>query len=164
MALMNCPHCGRMMATGTRCVHCGYDPTQEKKSQLIPCKACGKEISSAALSCPHCGEPTEYAQKLEREKENAKREIERGKSSERSALAVTAVFGAIFIIIGLVLIFMQTSTISHDLNVWYSDYDYKGSLSNHETQVLMLLGLGIVLAVIGVIDLIRVKIKYDKLK
>ena len=24
---------------------------------LVPCKACGKQISSRATRCPHCGDP-----------------------------------------------------------------------------------------------------------
>jgi predicted amidophosphoribosyltransferase len=29
---------------------------------LINCRACGREISSNATSCPHCGEPRPEAQ------------------------------------------------------------------------------------------------------
>lgn len=162
MGIMKCPHCGRMMREGENCVHCGYKSSPKMISKLIPCKVCGKEISVSALSCPHCGEPTEYARKLEFEKENRNKVIEKEKSDQKAALAVTAVFGVILLIIGLVLIIVQASTISHDLNGWY--YNYKGDLTSHETEVLLLLLLGIGSAVVGVIDLVRVKIKYDKLK
>jgi hypothetical protein len=26
-------------------------------TNLVPCKACGKQISSRATRCPHCGDP-----------------------------------------------------------------------------------------------------------
>ena len=32
---------------------------------LISCKECGKDISDKALTCPHCGAPTKYAQQKE---------------------------------------------------------------------------------------------------
>lgn len=33
-----------------------YD--EQTKPHLIPCVACGKQISSQAEACPHCGQPT----------------------------------------------------------------------------------------------------------
>ena len=31
---------------------------------LIYCTACGKQISSAARNCPHCGQPVEYIKRI----------------------------------------------------------------------------------------------------
>ena len=31
---------------------------------LIYCTACGRQISSAATNCPHCGQPVEYVKKI----------------------------------------------------------------------------------------------------
>ena len=35
-----------------------WDFSIQKKTKLIPCSACGKEISPNAESCPNCGQPT----------------------------------------------------------------------------------------------------------
>ena len=53
---------------------------------LIKCKECGKECSSSANACPHCGYDLKKALEQEVERESA-----------QFVLAVTAIIGFLFI-------------------------------------------------------------------
>ncbi len=63
--IMECPKCRSEYYVGdSECEKCGlifekYNQRQTIQSQklLHQCKACDKEISKNASSCPHCGEP-----------------------------------------------------------------------------------------------------------
>jgi len=81
MSIDTCPKCGSPRVPGPECPKCGVIYVraeqlayQEKRqdrqgqhavrSRLIPCAACGKEISKTAPSCPHCGEVINPAEKI----------------------------------------------------------------------------------------------------
>lgn len=62
---------------------------------LITCHECGKEISSEALTCPHCGAPSKRGEKLqELEEKNAV-----------SGKIGRVMLGIILILIGIALLY-----------------------------------------------------------
>lgn len=73
-----CPHCGAALGTlrDAFCSECrepldepppGLPAAQEQQAfraevaRLIPCSLCGRQISTKAESCPHCGHPNPTA-------------------------------------------------------------------------------------------------------
>lgn len=70
---------------------------------LITCEECGKEISSTAKTCPHCGHKTEYA------KESAK----------KLDYTVAMYICLAAIVIGAILLVPALITLMENLNDWY---------------------------------------------
>ncbi len=92
---------------------------------MIPCKECGKEISSEAEVCPHCGVKTNYGTT----------------KAEKTSWNRYGNVGFLMAVIGVCLFLWALFTFASDLsNTWY--YDYYGSLSDHEQFVLFMLSLG----------------------
>ena len=60
---------------------------------LVKCKACGKEISTEARICPHCGQPSEQQQKIQRAQD----------ANVQSNRVGCKVVGVIIMIIGFVI-------------------------------------------------------------
>ena len=67
---------------------------------LIKCSECGKEISSNARSCPHCGNPTQ----------NRKIDVDKEVSALKKVLIVGVIIFSIAIVGLLIGIFIQSHT------------------------------------------------------
>lgn len=90
---------------------------------LITCKECGKEISSTAESCPHCGHKTETA-------------TQNAQLKDRSIafyIAVAAVF------IGLFILIPALSTLMENYNDWY----FWNWYTDRSDEVVRNIGLGV---------------------
>lgn len=70
---------------------------------MITCKECGKEISSTAERCPHCGCKTRYGKETEDSKRNS------------TALWV----GLALVVIGAILFFPACMTMIEEADNWY---------------------------------------------
>jgi len=80
---------------------------------MIKCKECGKEISSLAEKCPHCGHMTRYGKEMNDKKGN------------KGAFYL----GAILMVIGLILFLSSLMVLLTNYNDWYfwhwdTDYAY----------------------------------------
>lgn len=68
-----------------------------ERMSLVKCKACGKEISTEARICPHCGQPSEQQQKIQRVQD----------VNVQSNRVGCVVVGVIMMIIGFVIFMSQ---------------------------------------------------------
>lgn len=70
---------------------------------LITCKECGKEISSTAESCPHCGHKTDIA----------------AVNAQKRDRGIAFYIGVAAICIGLFILIPALSTLMENYNDWY---------------------------------------------
>lgn len=90
---------------------------------LITCEECGKEISSTAKSCPHCGHRTAYAN------EHAK----------KMDLTVAMYICLAAIVIGAIVLFPALITLMENYNDWY----FWNWYTDRSDAVIRNIGLGI---------------------
>lgn len=97
---------------------------------MIKCRECGKEISSRAEACPHCGAKTRFGMN-----ENDKKQA-----------SVAAVILILVSVVGTIIFFSALMTMLRDINnydnPWVSGYNYKSPLTEHEVGVIMRLVFG----------------------
>lgn len=124
---------------------------------LINCKECGKEISTMAEVCPHCGSRTQHGKSI---------------AEKKSLLTKYAIWG-IFIVFGVVLLFGSFKPFAELLDEWENVkwwYDHCGNsfmeFVVHEREGIILLKLvaGIGLIIVGAISMCRIKGKADSIK
>ncbi len=92
---------------------------------MIKCRECGKEISSRAENCPHCGYKTRYG-RSEAENKNS---------------SVMAIVMLVLIVVGLIMVFVNVSTFIDDTDGW-GGYTYTAPLTDHEMGVVVGFAVG----------------------
>lgn len=90
---------------------------------LITCEECGKEISSTAKICPHCGHKTAYAN-------------EHAKKMDRTVAGYICLAA---IVIGLILLIPALITLMENYNDWY----FWNYYTERSDAVVRNIGLGI---------------------
>ena len=90
---------------------------------LITCKECGKEISSTAESCPHCGHKTETA----------------AKNAQLKDRSIAFYIALAAVCIGLFLLIPALSTLMENYNDWY----FWNWYTDRSDEVVRNIGLGI---------------------
>lgn len=118
---------------------------------LIKCKECGKEISSIAEKCPHCGYKTEYGDK----------------QSQTKATGIELLIYCILLLVGLVLVLWNIGTLIElfgrwsDIKDWYR-ISFFGYLSDKEQMgVFWKVFIGLILMVTCVFNINNI---YNRLK
>ena len=107
---------------------------------MIKCRECGREISSRAETCPHCGMKTRYARQMEEKKENS------------AAVIVSwaiSIIGTLVFAFGAMTMFQDISNY-HDL--WARGYNYQSPLSDHEVSVIMQMVVGAAMDIGGMVS------------
>lgn len=112
---------------------------------MIKCRECGKEISSRAEACPHCGAKTRFGRE----------------EAEKKQLTTASVIWMLLSAVGTILFVTALLTMMGDIsdyhNSWYGGYNYKSPLSDHEMGVVMRLIVGIALDIGGAVGFIKAK-------
>ena len=109
---------------------------------LIHCNECGKEISSQAETCPHCGYRTTHGQTVAAVK----------------GYAVNWVVAFIMVIVG---VFMMLANVSEYMDK--IDYMDKWKYFSDETQSsIQCFGIGVLLLIAGLVDMVIAAVKAKK--
>ena len=106
---------------------------------LVKCPECGREISSEALSCPHCGYPINKniaEQKSADEDKMLLKQYTEEFNSYASATTVCVTIGFLFIIIGVTMLVLGLT-----LDTGY-EYIF-------EILMYVFLPLGLIIAIVG---------------
>lgn len=109
---------------------------------LMICTECGKEISSTAVTCPHCGHKTAFATESAKKKDKA--------------LAVYICTGAA--LVGLFLLIPAMITLMQNYNDWY----FWNWYTERSDAVVRNIGLGIGLTGGGLGGLLGLRILAKK--
>ncbi len=99
---------------------------------MITCRECGKQVSSTAETCPHCGAKLYPA------------------ATQNPNKSAEVLVNQVFAIVGGIIFFFAFFTMMSDLNAHargYSVYNYSAPLADHEIQIIFLLILGFSLCV-----------------
>lgn len=124
---------------------------------LINCKECGKEISTTAENCPHCGCRTPHGRSI----------------TEAKGLLTQYAIWVALIIAGVVLFFSSFKPLVELFDEWESvkhwyfykdDNFFKFIGYEGESGVLWKLIIGLGLAVTGIISMWSIKKKADAIK
>lgn len=124
---------------------------------LINCKECGKEISTTAENCPHCGCRTPHGRSI----------------TEAKGLLSQYVIWVVLIIVGVVLFFWSLKPLAELFDEWesvkhwyfYQDDNFLNFIYYEgETGVLWKLIIGLGLVVTGTINMWSIKKKADSIK
>lgn len=111
---------------------------------MIRCEECGKEISSTAERCPHCGHETSFA------KESGKK--------KRASLIVNGCI--IAVVIGLALLVPAAITLAQNYNDWYFWNLY--TERSHSVMVRLWAGGGLTVGGFGAFIWYANKMKKEK--
>lgn len=124
---------------------------------LINCKECGKEISTTAEACPHCGSRTQYGKSV---------------AEKKSLLTKYAIWGFL-IVFGVVLFFSSFTPCAEFLDEWkmvkkslfYSGVSFMEYVVHKRMGIVLLeLVTGVGLIIVGVISMCRIKGKEDSIR
>lgn len=96
---------------------------------MIICHECGHQISDTAEACPYCG---------------AKGNLS---SAKNSASSLDTLLNVILAAVGAFFTFVQLGTMYSDMNSFSHRYTYAPPLTAHETQVLVILVIALILCV-----------------
>ena len=124
---------------------------------LINCKECGKEISTTAENCPHCGCRTTHGRSI----------------TEAKGLLAQYAIWVILIIIGVFLLFSSFKPLAELYDEWesvkhwyfYKDDNFLKFIAyEDETSVLWKLIIGLGLIVAGIINMWYIKKRANSIK
>jgi len=110
---------------------------------LIKCNECGKDISSTAEKCPHCGYKTEHGQSV----------------SMAKGTLIWFAFSVVEFVIGLVLTLKNHEIFYDRIEI----IDYYDDFFEETQEAIQQYGIGVVLLIFGIIGFIGFAIDAHKL-